>query len=78
MEKFATKMHILCMSLCDYPSGVQAGIFRVKTVNTTGAFYWHGLSLIPAWISNYMPCKLWDENYLSIQQLHHLRLWMDK
>ena len=24
-------------------------------------FYWHGLSLISAWISNHMPDKVWDE-----------------
>ena len=24
-------------------------------------FYWHGLTLIPAWISNYIHYKLWDE-----------------
>ena len=24
-------------------------------------FYWHCLTLIPAWISNHMPCKAWDE-----------------
>ena len=26
-----------------------------------GLFYWHGLTLIPAWISNYIHYKLWDE-----------------
>ena len=26
-----------------------------------GPFYWHGLTLIPAWISNHMPIKVWDE-----------------
>ena len=29
--------------------------------HTKGPFYWHFLTLIPAWISNYMPCKVWDE-----------------
>ena len=24
-------------------------------------FYKHGLTLIPAWISNHMPSKVWDE-----------------
>ena len=24
-------------------------------------FYWHGLTLIPAWISNHLPGKVWDE-----------------
>ena len=26
-----------------------------------GPFYWHGLTLIPAWISNYIHYKMWDE-----------------
>ena len=26
-----------------------------------GAFYWHGLTLIPAWISNHIYYKVWDE-----------------
>ena len=26
-----------------------------------GPFYQHGLTLIPAWISNHMPSKVWDE-----------------
>ena len=26
-----------------------------------GSFYWHGLTLIPAGISNHMPRKVWDE-----------------
>ena len=29
--------------------------------DTRGPFYYHGLTLIPAWISNHMPCKVWDE-----------------
>ena len=28
---------------------------------TCGPFYLHGLTLIPAWISNYMPGKVWGE-----------------
>ena len=24
-------------------------------------FYWHVLTIIPAWISNHMPSKVWDE-----------------
>ena len=34
----------------------------MQTHNTTsGPFYLHGLTLIPAWISNHMPSKVWDE-----------------
>ena len=28
---------------------------------TLGPFYYYGLTLIPAWISNHMPGKVWDE-----------------
>ena len=26
-----------------------------------GSFYWHGLTLIPIWISDHMPSKVWGE-----------------
>ena len=29
--------------------------------NISGPFYQHGLTLIPAWISNYIHYKVWDE-----------------
>ena len=28
---------------------------------TWGPFYYHGLTLIPAWITNHLPGKVWDE-----------------
>ena len=28
---------------------------------TRGPFYWRGLTLMPAWISNHTPSKVWDE-----------------
>ena len=28
---------------------------------TWGSFYWHGLTLFPAWIINHMPSKVWNE-----------------
>ena len=30
-------------------------------INSRNPFYWHGLTLIPAWISNDMSNKVWDE-----------------
>ena len=30
--------------------------------NTSGPFYQLGLTLIPAWICNYIHYKMWDEN----------------
>ena len=31
------------------------------TVATIGHFYQHGITLIPAWISNHMPSRVWHE-----------------
>ena len=33
----------------------------VPPVTTRGPFFWHGLTLIPAWIRNHKPSKVWDE-----------------
>ena len=33
----------------------------VPNLQTSGPFYQHGLTLIPAWISNYIHYKVWDE-----------------
>ena len=41
-------------------SNDQPGLLRYKCA-TCGPFYLHGLTLIPAWISNYMPGKVWGE-----------------
>ena len=30
-------------------------------ISTLGPFYWHGLTIIPSWISNHMPVKAMDE-----------------
>ena len=32
-----------------------------KTWETCDPFYYHGLTLIPAWISNHLPSKVWGE-----------------
>ena len=31
-----------------------------QIINTSGPFYEHGLTLIPAWISNHMSSQMWD------------------
>ena len=36
-------------------------VFMAILRDMCGHFYWHGSSLIPGWISNYMPSKVWDE-----------------
>ena len=35
----------------------------------------HGLTLIPAWISNHMPCEVWDEFTESIHKFQQLHSW---
>ena len=44
-------------------------------------FYQHGLTLIPAWISNYTHYDAWDEityPFLNFNGLHRWSLGMDK
>ena len=36
-------------------------LMSLMLVSHGDLLYWHGLILIPAWISNHMPCKVWDE-----------------
>ena len=38
---------------------VTMGLLRLK--KAFGPLYWHGLTLILAWISNHMPSNMWDE-----------------
>ena len=36
-------------------------VYTDATLYSNGPFYLHGLTLIPAWISNYIHYKVWDE-----------------
>ena len=54
---------------------------EVGSYDSNGLFYKHGLTLIPVWISNYMPDKVWGEITYPIsklQRLHRFSLGMDK
>ena len=42
-------------------------IFWFQDIYFQGIFYWHGLTLIPALISNYMHYKVWDQITYLIQ-----------
>ena len=42
----------------------------VKLARSQGPLYLHGLTLIPAWINNYIHYKVWDKNYLSIPNVN--------
>ena len=35
--------------------------YTTQDINCLGPFYWHGLTLILAWINNDIHCKVWDE-----------------
>ena len=41
-------------------------------VDTKSPFYWHASTLIPAWISNHMPNKVWNGYVI----LSHTLYWM--
>ena len=43
-------------------------IYR-STKGSPFPFYWHGLTLITAWINNHMPRKVWDELIIHSQIL---------
>ena len=51
--------YILCCDL-DYKN-FNLDPERVIKYNTRGPFYHHGLTLMPSWISNHMPRKVWAE-----------------
>ena len=69
----------LVMHICitNHPiSFVAAGDDQVKT--TSGPFYLHGLTLISAWISNYIHYKLWDEITYPLLNFNGTSLGMNK
>ena len=79
-----TKVWIDCKSLLWDPRTLQAFWYCYRNLSMElghyCCFYWHGLTLIPAWISNYKPRKC-GMYYLSIPQLQQLHRWsleMDK
>ena len=41
----------------------------------SGPFCWHGLTLIPAWISNHMPSKVWVEITYPVPKLQRCNHW---
>ena len=48
-----------CDDTCRH--GTCPWLVQVMVGTNQGPFYKHGLTLIPAWISNHMPCKVGDE-----------------
>ena len=47
----------------------------IQDIIVLGSFYKHGVTLIPAWISNHMPSKMWDEITFSIPKLQRCNRW---
>ena len=75
-----------CSSRHDLRNCVRFGLqhFRRKSkhvipppppVNARGPFYWNGITLIPAWLSNYIRYKDRGWNCMSIPQLQQLHRW---
>ena len=42
-----------------------------------GTFYQHGLTLIPAWISNHVPSNIWNEITYPFPNFNGASLWID-
>ena len=51
---------IVCLILLHCTSSSRLWNCDACQTNTV-PFYWHGLTLITAWVSNYIYCKVWDE-----------------
>ena len=47
------------------------------TFNLRGHFYLHGLNYIPAWISNHMPSKVWEQIIYSFPNfsVSNIEIW---
>ena len=56
-------MLIFLLNLCVvYNFGViYLHLFSFLNTKTSSEVYFYGLTVIPAWISNHMPCNVWDE-----------------
>ena len=45
----------------DFLAFVEGNRLSLSNLYPRAPFYKHGYTLIPAWISNHMPSKVWDE-----------------
>ena len=52
------KYEVLNLFLC---LGSTCNMWHIEADTSCSHFYLHGLTLIPAWISNYMPSNVWGE-----------------
>ena len=51
------------LALVNYDSNLSSYLMTAihSSWSFSGPFYWHGLTLIPAWITNCIHDKVWDE-----------------
>ena len=62
LTKFLNPAHSDFLLVKESPSGYGIFVAQKHTIHTTrGPFYLHGLTLIRAWISNYIHYKVWNE-----------------
>ena len=48
----------------------------MNKITHLGPFYWHGFTLIPAWISHHLPGKIWDAIVVyNDPQRYRVLLW---
>ena len=52
----------LKLSIDNFQTNIMARyLAHVPRIAPSGPFYWHDLTLIPAWINNHTSSKKWDE-----------------
>ena len=74
----ALMFYLICPPTNSWANSRNAGNLRrhrshydVSIMQPSSPFYYHGLTLIPAWRSNYMPGKMWDEitySFLKVKE----------
>ena len=66
----------LNLSLLAAPQVVTILGFHISGLSSTGAtFIKQGLTVIPAWINNYIHCKVWCENTYPFLKIEPLKCW---
>ena len=61
-----------------YQNSFRYNIHIIELCFIRDSFYWHGFPLIPAWISNDMPGKVWDEITYPFQKFKLIHVYRNK
>ena len=64
----------VALLICTYTSACVVNIQNCYHCYFSGLFYYHGLILIPAWISNYINHNVWDEIICSFPNFNGVTL----